>query len=341
MSKPVIDIHIHYGEPGDRTNAPEKPYWSDEFEETIAFLAMKLVTNTVFKAVTRENIRKHMCGVIKSAKTVTKSVLLALDKVYDEQGDPRDDMTNLFVPNATIIELREELKSQGCDRVLLGCSVHPYRRDWEKELDYCIENGAVLCKWLPSAQILNPGNDKCIPFFKKLSKNGLPLLCHMGPELSIPTCDELANRFNNPVYLENALNEGVKVIVAHCALPFQPAELKSDPIFLELVNLFRRAETNGWKLFCDLSALNVLRGKYTRDVLEMIPNDKLLYASDYPIPMFNLGYTKFKKLRNWINYFFKVTFTGNPLDRNIVILKAKGFEHDIVASAEDILLLGT
>ncbi len=57
--------------------------------------------------------------------------------------------TNLYVKNSTVAGL-----AAGNSRILFGASVHPYRMDWEDELDYCLANKAVLCKWLPSAQCI-------------------------------------------------------------------------------------------------------------------------------------------------------------------------------------------
>ncbi len=324
MANEIIDVHVHYGVPGDRELHPEEAYWSPKFEKTFAYLAMRLITGTLFGKVTNDRVKKKMFKVIRGAEVVTRCVLLALDKVHDEQGQARDDLTHLYVPNHAITGLREELKQQGYDRILFGCSVHPYRGDWEAELERCLQDGAVLCKWVPSTQIIDPSHSRCIPFYRKLAQSNLPLLCHAGPELSLPTSDDLASRFNNPKYLENALDQGVKVIVPHCALPFEPAPLMSDPVFLELLALFNQAGTKGWKLYADLSALNVLRGLYTEDLLEVLPRERLLFASDYPIPMFNFGYTKFKNLSNWVAYFFKTLFTANPLDMNYEIPEGQG-----------------
>jgi predicted TIM-barrel fold metal-dependent hydrolase len=129
----------------------------------------------------------------------------------------------------------------------------------------------------------------------------------------------------------------VKVIVAHCALPFEPTDIMSDSSFFELVSLFQRAVERNWKLYADLSALNILRGNYTKAVQNYLPIDKMLFASDYPIPMFNFGYSKFTSLRNWISQFWRILTTSNPFDRNYELLKSKGFDTNTLCAATGIL----
>jgi len=59
-----------------------------------------------------------MLGAINGSDFVQKSVLLALDEVYDETGCRRLDLTNLYVPNRLIASLAKENR-----RVLLGASM--------------------------------------------------------------------------------------------------------------------------------------------------------------------------------------------------------------------------
>ena len=90
-------------------------------------------------------VGRNMC------KHVDKCVLLAMDKVHDKDGNPKDEQTHLYVPNSYIIKLSEDN-----ERILFGASVHPYKVNWKDELDYCIANGACLCKWIPSSQQIDP-----------------------------------------------------------------------------------------------------------------------------------------------------------------------------------------
>jgi len=136
MPNHVIDCHVHYGTPYD----PETgAYWSEKFEKTPAFLLMRAMTKSLFKELTIERARQVILDAVNQSDDVHQTVLLALDEVYDLLGDRHSAWTHMYVPNKYIAQLAQEN-----DRILFGASVHPYRHDWEEELDFCIKNGAVL-----------------------------------------------------------------------------------------------------------------------------------------------------------------------------------------------------
>ncbi|MCP5104137.1 MAG: amidohydrolase family protein, partial [bacterium] len=296
MSEEIIDVHLHFGAPGGEGSPC---YWSKEFTESATYFAMLLVTGLLFRKVDIHRITKHMLEVINKSKSVDKSVLLAMDWVYDEAGTPRKDLTNLYTPNTYIAQLAKEN-----ERVLLGASVHPYRNDWEKELDFCLENGAVLCKWIPSSMMINPEHDKCKPFYKKLAENNLPLLCHEGPEVAIPTSDPAYDEYNKPRYLKTALDMGVTVIVPHCAMPVWGTE--GDEEFEELRQMFEEADAKNWNLYADISAICIpTRATFAKRVREQFPLDRLLFGSDYPIPVSEFSYSAAPNFFKRLAYFFK------------------------------------
>ena len=319
MERPVIDAHIHFGAPADEQSGC---YWSEEFEHTAAYYVMLFLTHSLFRKINIARMQKHLLNVINSAKLVSHSIVLALDEVYDEQGNKHPEMTHLYVPNSYLIDLKKTNP-----RILLGASVHPHRQDWQDELDYCIENGAVLCKWIPSSQQIKPDHPTCMPFYKKLAQTGLPLLAHAGPEYAIPTSDKNYDIYNNPKYLRRALDEGVTVILAHCAMPyfgFLDVDYHDD--FEDFLKLFKEAEHNGWNLYADLSAIATpLRAPYVEKVKQEISEHRLLFGSDYPIPASELSYNKVKGFFSWIKYVFRVWTTRNPLDKNYKIIRKMKF----------------
>ena len=196
-----------------------------------------------------------------------------MDKVYRPDGTPVDSETHLYVPNDYIIKLAKDNR-----RILVGASVHPYRNDWKEELDKCISNGAVLCKWIPSSQQIDVTSEKCYPMYDYLAEHNFPLLVHSGPEYSIPTSNDHFIEFNNPKYLRPALERGVTIIIAHCALPYFGAlDTKYQNDMDEFYKLFELSKRNSWKLYADLSALTEpLRNAYIPDILARIPQDRSL-----------------------------------------------------------------
>jgi predicted TIM-barrel fold metal-dependent hydrolase len=212
--------------------------------------------------------------------------------------------------------------------------VHPYRLDWESELQRCLENKAVLCKWIPSSQQIDLTNSKCLPIYHKLAECNLPLLCHVGPEGAIPPFDKPSQELNNPRLLRNALDAGVTIVAAHAALPLLPPPLESDKPYQELVALFKEAGLRGWKLYADISAINLgPRGSYIEKLKEDIPPDRLIFGSDYPIPILDVSQKPGLSIGHWLKHFFRTIFVRNPLDKNFYLVKNMEFDESIFFNA--------
>jgi len=332
-TKEIIDVHLHFGAPKDEESGC---YWSEEFTKQPAYYAMLLLTGSLFKKIDIHLVRKHILGVINRSKYVDKSVLLALDQVYDENGNVHPEYTHLYVPNHYLSDLAKENS-----RVLFAASVHPYRNDWREELNFCLQNRAVLCKWIPSSQLINPEHPKCLPFYQKLAEHRLPLLCHAGPEYAIPTSDETYIEFNNPKYVRTALDQGVIVILAHCAMPyFGLLDVDYQDDFEEFLKLFEEAEKNNWNLYADLSAVcSPFRTRYIKIIkenLDKIPPSKLFFGSDYPVFLSELTYHKSTSFFSWLWFVLKVRLTKNPLDKNYLIIKGMEFDESIFSKAADL-----
>ncbi len=333
MAYQTIDIHVHFGSPEDKESGC---YWSKKFEQTAAYAAMLLLTKSLFKKVDMKRIQKHLLGVINGSKHVDKCVLLAMDQVYDENGTVHPEWTHLHVPNHFLVDL-----SKREERVLFGASVHPYRGDWAEELDYCLENKAVLCKWIPSSQMIDPSHKKCDAFYKRLADHSLPLLCHAGPEYSIPTENNAFNVFNNPKHLRKALDQGVTVIIAHCALPyFWLFDVDYQDDFNEFKKLFEESYKKGWKLYADLSALTgFLRLQYIEEDVIHLPHERFVFGSDYPIPLSEISYNKHTDFLSWICFILKAMTIKNPLDKNHILIREMGFKDCVFSNAEKLFSL--
>lgn len=329
MNDEIIDIHIHFGAP-EGEGSP--CYWSKEFETSVAYFAMLVLSGSLFKKVNIHTVKRQMLKVINKSKFINKSVLLAMDCVYDLDGNPQKGLTHLYTPNCYVAQLAKEN-----ERVLFGASVHPYRADWEKELDFCLNNGAVLCKWIPSSMMIDPSHTQCEPFYKKLADSKLPLLCHCGPEHAIPTSNPDFNKNNSPNLLKKALDMGVTVIVAHCAMPFW-GELEDNSTFEELRHMFGEANRNNWNLYADISALCVpMRVPYIKNVIEQFPLGRLVFGSDFPVPITEFSYNASSNLFKRLEIFFKAFFTKNLLDKNYHIVKGMKFGDAAYSNAAKIL----
>ena len=101
----VIDIHVHFGAPANPYN---DCYWSKKFEQQPAYFFLKLTSGSLFKKLTYEVVQKKLLSAVNGSKRVDKSVLLAMDKVYDLNGAEHDESTHLYVPNSFIMDLSKK-----------------------------------------------------------------------------------------------------------------------------------------------------------------------------------------------------------------------------------------
>ena len=333
-AKRVIDMHVHLAGPGD--GFPQDLRWSESFERGIGFAALKILKGWSFRRVTDDLMIETLKREALRAESLDLAVVLALDRVYDadgsshgfEQADPALNLTTLYVSNRIVADL-----CRPGTKLLPGISVHPFRDDALEELDR-YRDRAVLCKWLPSAQRIDFEDTRDVArvkldrFYAKLAQLKMPLLFHAGVESSIPTTDERFDRFNNPRYIERALDLGATVIVAHCGCSY--FDLIQDNVVEETLSLFRRMKAEGkpWDLYADISALfSPFRARKILDKVfgrragsEGIPPERLIYGSDFPNPargrreLFLRPFLRYRRAKllergvriadKWLTYYF-------------------------------------
>ena len=334
-NKKVIDIHIHIGGTG---NSGSGCRMSHEFIFSFAFAAMLIALEVTPFDVSDETVREVILGTLNRSRKIDYAVLLALDGVY-KSGKYIASQSHLVTPNTYVIKL-----AKTNPRVLFGASVHPYRNKKEMlvETRRCIDHGAVLFKWIPSSQQIDPRDDRCLPFYEILAEEEIPLLCHTGAELAVPTSDPKANQWNDPRRLKRALEAGVKVIAAHCATPYLGGILPGDKdYFEELITMLKASEQRRWKLYADISAFcTPTRIPYLhridKEILQgTLSPDQLLYGSDFPIPVVDINI--FRNPLNLKDLLEHGMPKGNPLDKNYDVLKKFGIHGSIFTNAWDVL----
>lgn len=213
-----------------------------------------------------------------------KVMVMAFDFTYDETGKRRDDLTTFSVPN----RYAAKVAAANSARFEWTASVHPWRPDAIDELSWCHANGARAVKWLPPTMGIDLANPKCVPFFRRLRELDLPLLTHVGQELSVRGAHR--EEFGHPLALRHALGEGVRVIAAHCAsLGESPDTDKPGAPITANFELFGRLMDDPRYeklLFGDISAMIL----FNRDdaMPRLMDRDawhgRLLNGSDYPLP---------------------------------------------------------
>lgn len=209
------------------------------------------------------------------------------------------------VPSWDIIDLFRTNK-----KVLFGASVHPYREatNMLALAKSCTDEGAALFIWSPSEQQINPEDDRCIPFYVWLAREGIPLLFHSGFAASMT--DSKVNSYGDPRKLKNAPDVGVKVIVTRCAaspdgkgIPGQGSE--------------------------DLYGREIEEGR--------ISPKRFLYGSGFPMPVVDINVVK--EPLSTSEMAEHVSGQGNLLDNHYRILKDFGIHESIFTNACDVLRL--
>ena len=265
----VIDCHVHVS-----ACTPENGEMSAELQSSAAFRFMRWRLKVKgYDGNAERQIAQRLTDTLDQTTDLDAAVILAFDGVYNRQGVLDPALTHLHVKNDYVIEL-----SRRNPKMLFGASVNPYRKDAVKELERCIDAGAVLLKWLPVTQDFDPANEKCFPIYEVLAHHKVPLLCHTGGEKSLPVLDA---GVADPALLEPALKRGVTVIAAHCGTRSSFDEPDYLPTFVRMAKEYENC-------YGDTAALNLPTRSYAWDTLlnDPVVNRRLVHGSDWPIPAF-------------------------------------------------------
>lgn len=317
----VIDVHVHVGLKGDIWR--DLGHISESYQHELVYEIFLLYARIKKEDVTDIKLKEKALEIVEHSG-LDKVVCLALDHVFGLDGKPEPGLSHMWVSNKYIVDhLRRELP----DKVLFGASVHPYDDNFPTRVKKCVDDGAVLMKWLPSAQQIDLAEEKTREAMIALAKAGpdntpLPLLLHVGPEYAVHTTDErtksydflswtwidkLANffrfkkRWHTPNVkrihenLKAALDEGAIIIFAHCGLPYYFSGLLGKILehsdFKSVKKyLFKTAENKfRGKCYADVSAIcTPFRKAYFKNI-EKLPPHLLLFGSDVPTPVFEIS----------------------------------------------------
>ncbi len=317
-SQSIVDAHCHVGVLGD-----DYPHWgrlSDWYRQQIVYKIFLLYAGLKEDEVSDRTLRQRTEQVISEAN-LAHVVCLALDPVYDLDGGRHEDRSHVWVDNDYVLDLRRTLG----DKVLLAASVHPYDNRFQERVRKYVDEGAVLMKWLPSAQQINLAEEKvrdALTFLATCRNGGpLPLLLHVGAEYAIPTSDprttsydfiswscwdKLANffRFNRRwrrpqlkqlhANLQAGLEAGATIIFAHCGLPYFAPNWFLKVLEHSDFSTVRRyledyLDAPAGRCFADVSACATpFRRTYFDDIKEL-PAERIFFGSDFPTPVFELS----------------------------------------------------
>lgn len=281
----VWDTHVHAVGIGPETGCWVNPTWRShlhpvrrlQFELYLGASGIELGPGADGAYVQR------LIELQRMANPAGRSVLLAFDWFHGEDGARRQDLSSFHVPDEYVLDLAQEHP----DALAAGASIHPYRSDALDRLDAAAARGAVLVKWLPASQGIDPASPLCDAFYERLAALDLPLLVHAGAEHAV---DAARQKLGNPLRLRRALDAGARVIVAHCAglgeaLDLDEPEAGRVPcsdLFLRLMD----EERYRGRLFGGLSATTLVNrcgAPLARLLGRADVHPRLLFGSDYPL----------------------------------------------------------
>ncbi len=330
-SRQAIDIHIHLPGKGPQSGC------------RMSFrlgLGWRFLKGGVFRPLDDDSLKNHVLSPLKAARQLAGAVLLALDRVHDSNGKPLDEQTHLHIPDHYVARVCKEENPGSGPRLMWGASIHPDRPDAVDALDEAAQKGAVLVKWIPATQNIDPWARRHKKFYQKLIDLSLPLLCHAGREHSIPVprvARPAFRHWESPLRLARALELGVTVIGAHCAAPVFPWE---PGYHREFIVLMDKAQKHGWRLFGDVSAFTIpspFRLRCIKRIRDHIPHDRLILGSDFPVPVTNLWEGAVRD--GDVRAFRAAKKKKNPFDRNVDMIRALGFDEQVLTNAKKILCM--
>ncbi|HAD21521.1 MAG TPA: hypothetical protein DCF87_05330 [Opitutae bacterium] len=248
-------------------------------------------------------------------------LLLAMDYPYDPSGNCLKRKAKFYVPNDHVLRLAKKYS-----QIIPACSIHPARKDAIEELERCAEQGAKVLKLLPNCHNVDCSDIQYQPFWEKLSKLGMPFLAHTGGEFSVPV---LNAKFADPRILRLPLECGVKVIAAHGAGKSGILDPDYTADLLKMMDAFPN-------LFTDNSALaSPNRWRTIPALLEHKIQSRVIHGSDFPIPVGGFG-PWVGGLLNRQDY-LRSRKIKNPLERDVFIKQAVGFEESTLYRLRDII----
>lgn len=322
--KGIIDMHCHTAGIG----AGGSGAWiSDQMRDNWKFGLYMRFFGTSEKEVREKGDRVLMDTIARSIREsahVDGAVILAMDAAHTADGKLDKAACEMFVPNRFVGE-----SVKAFPELYFGASVHPDRLDALQELTWSKQNHAVLVKWLPNIQNIDPSQERHVPYYEKLIELDLPLLTHVGAEDSFSKAN---NALGDPHLLRLALRLGVRVIAAHVASSGKSQGQDNVERLLEMMEEYPN-------LVADLSTLTQTnRRRHLRKVL----NDdrlrgRLMYGTDYPLTNTPLVTPWQYPLNLTLRQLWQFGRMRNSWDRDVNLKAALGVRPEVFTMSREYL----
>jgi uncharacterized protein len=320
----LIDLHCHtagIGAGGSGCFVSKAMRDSYKFD---IYLKAFGVTRTEVEAQGDALILQRISEQVGRSTNVGAAVILSMDGMVDDAGQVDTNRTEVYVPIGFVA--RETARYTN---LLWGAGINPLRSDALERLEWAATNGAVLVKWIPSIMLIDPSDERIIPFYRRMKELGLPLLSHAGRERSFTYArDELCD----PERLKLPLELGVTVIVAHIA---STGEDEGEPDMERLAQMLATYPN----LYSEISSLTqvnklgYLKAALTRPEFK----GRLLYGTDFPLINTALVSPWFFPLNIRPTEARRIAQIENAWDRDVALKQALGVPQEIFTGTAQLL----
>jgi len=321
----VLDMHCHVAGIGAGGSGA---FLSEKMRKSLKYRIYLKAFGVNEKEILQQGdqlIVRRISEHLAMSEQVGGAVLLALDGVIDANGQLDRQRTESYIPNDFLAAEVDKY-----DNLYFGASVNPYRPDALKRLEQAKADGALLIKWLPAIQHIDPADERLLSFYRKLVELDLPLLTHAGDEHAFTYAD---NSLGDPKKLHLPLQQGVTVIVAHAATS---GKSEGEDNMQRLLPMFSQYPN----LYTDISALtqvNKLRF-VPRLLAGGIDPKRLLYGTDFPLITTGISAPVFSSLQLAPGKVVELTRIDNPWDQDLQLKLAHGFPPEVFSNARELLI---
>ncbi len=199
-------------------------------------------------------------------------VLFAQDAIYKGGAEIDYERTHFYVSNDYVLELAKR-----SDKIIPCTSINPMRSDAIKELDRVRDAGCKLVKIHTAIQGVSPDLSDFEEFYRHAAEIGITLIFHTGYEHS---CKVVSQQFTDPKKLSRALDQGGKIIAAHCGTCAFWDREDYYPHFIEMMHRYDNLYGDT-AVMAGLVRLNAC-GKLAAEPKSI--TSRIIHGSDYPIP---------------------------------------------------------
>lgn len=324
-SRKIIDIHVHAAGLGAGNSGC---YISEALKNSYKYAAYLRAFGLTEQNVLENGdglIIKKISDELNHSKYVKAAVILALDGAVNSAGELDYEKTEVYIPNSFVAHEVTKYKN-----LLFGASINPYRKNALELLRQAKKEHAVLIKWIPSIQHIDPSDNRLIPFYKLMQELGLLLLTHTGQERSFTIA---VDAFADPAKLILPLELGVTVIAAHVATTGKNENQNNSDRILPLLKKYPN-------LYADISSLTQINklGHLSQILKHGNVTDKLIYGTDMPLINTALVSPVYFPLNLSIKDMVRLLKITNPWDQDVALKQALGVPTEVFLRTEQILM---